>query len=125
MRTPIVLTGLLAATLSVAAAAQKPTRTPAAMPAQQQGCPMCGRMMGQEGMRGLRGMGMMDPQMMARMQQMMMPGSLTAASDGTVYALRGGTLYKYDRNLRLQTRTELPAPPMSHGGTAGGHEEHH
>lgn len=113
MRTAIILTGLITAAVSVGAAAQKPAKAPAAKPAQRTPCPMCARMMSQPGMAGMSGMGgMMDPERMARMHQMMMPGSVTVSNDGAVYVLRGGTLYKYDSSLNLQSRAQLPAPAM-------------
>ena len=43
-------------------------------------------------------------------QIVMMSASMTTAQDGSLYVLRGNTLYKYSADLVLQKSVELPAP---------------
>jgi hypothetical protein len=142
MKAAIVATSLLLAVTTTAGSApgRQPargtTQTPAARPMH---CPMCGQMRpaGQQtpGTPGTQG-GMMNPQMMAQMQpmvarmmQMMAPATITVAEDGSVYVLRGGTLYRYSRELKLLGSTQLPAPNPATGApaapaAAGDHEGH-
>lgn len=133
MRLTGVMTLLILAAVSAAPAQQAPRR-PVPPPAAQQRCPMCGQMMragqGMPGMQGgMMGGGMMNPQMMARMQPMMMPATVTVAADGSIYVLRGGSLYKYSKELKLLASAQLPAPGPAMGGAAPGaageHEQHH
>jgi hypothetical protein len=61
---------------------------------------------------------------------MMAPATITVAADGSLYVLRGGTLYRYSRELKLLGSAQLPAPtpPMGRPGApaaAGEHEGHH
>lgn len=140
MRTMLIMTGLLVAASAVGAA---PNRQPAKgttpkPAAQQMKCPMCGQMMpagqqmpGMQGMQGMQG-GMMNPQMMGHMMQMMGPATMTVAEDGKIYILRGGSLYQYSPDLKLLGTAQLPPPAMGMPGGAaatgaGGqdHKEHH
>jgi hypothetical protein len=132
MRTTAILASLvLAASTAAAAPAPRAPQRPAPQPATQR-CPMCGQMMraGQGMQGGMMGGGMMNPQMMQGMMQMMAPATVTLGEDGSVYVLRGGTLYKYSSDLKLLTSASLPAPPArsampAPGSAPQGHEEHH
>jgi hypothetical protein len=66
----------------------------------------------------------MGPGMGGGMQPMMpqmitITSSMTTAQDGSLYVLRGNTLYKYSADLTLQKSVELPAPPAPHNPQQG------
>ena len=106
---------------------------PAAKSAMCAQCPMCsGQMRAQRnGQRGPQGMGMMGG--MSGMQGGMMgmqgmggmrstPGAaITVTSDGTIYVLDNGVLYKYSSDLKLLGSTPLSHPAFTDEGHAGHH----
>jgi hypothetical protein len=89
--------------------------------------PMPGGMMGGMGAPQQMPGGMipgMGPGMGGGMQPMMpqmitITSSMTTAQDGSLYVLRGNTLYKYSADLTLQKSVELPAPPAPHNPQQG------
>jgi hypothetical protein len=98
---------LAALTVAPAVAQQTNQKTAPRAETQPMVCPMCGQMMPGGRMPG----GTMMGPMMHGMMGMQPGGSATiqVAPDGTVYILRGNTLYKYSNDLRLLGSAELPA----------------
>ena len=73
--------------------------------------PMPGQMGGPQNMPNpMMGGGMnMGPGMMPMMNPVInIPAAITTARDGSVYVLRGNTLYKYSADLNLQKSVDLP-----------------
>jgi hypothetical protein len=85
----------------------------------------CAAQRGGRGMGALRGVPRMPEAPRMRMTGPVMGrGALAVATDG-VYVLAGGTLLKYDRDLKLLRQTELPMPqdvirPMRAPSAGGG-----
>ncbi|MCC2670730.1 MAG: hypothetical protein K0Q72_3201 [Armatimonadetes bacterium] len=83
-------------------------------------CPMCAAMKSAKSAAGpARGMGgMMGGKAAA-------PGTavtVTFAPDGTVYAVRGDTIYKLDANLAVAGQVRLGVPPAAGVGEHAGHK---
>jgi hypothetical protein len=75
---------------------------------------MKGEMMGGKGMKCGGGMMKMCP--MHEMMESMAEPEIVATRDGGVVVMLGGRLYKYDRNLKLKSETELKiGMEMMHG----------